>query len=236
MPLIAVSIAAGCSSSSLPAVPGADEVDGGVPAVVPGDAGAAGCDLVLQDCPDGEKCTIIRGAERAIGCVSVAGTRAVGQSCDVAAGIGDDCAPGLYCDASSSPAVCVALCRAEPADSCGPDGVCALTLATAEGEARLCAQACDPVLQDCERNEFACYPSRSGSTCAQIGGGGAAVAEGGACGFANECSPGLACLRVGQSWSCFKVCDPFDLYATDCSAAQLCNRVDDESWGICITE
>jgi len=223
-----------CSSSSLPGVPGG-ESDGGVPAVVGVDAGPERCSLVDQDCAEGEKCTILRDADRTIGCTAVVGHRVAGESCDTSAGAGDDCAPGLYCDASTSPAVCVELCAQEPADTCSAGGVCALSLPVADG-VQMCAQVCDPVAQDCERDGFACYPSRWGPSCAQIGGGGDTVGEGAPCGFANECDPGLACLRVGQAWSCFQICDPFVAYGGGCSVAQLCNRVDDESWGICIDQ
>ena len=238
LPVICAAVfAAACSSSSVPA--GGDAGIGVVSDAALGvDARVTGCDPVTQSgCADGEKCTVVgSGTERVVGCALIAGSREPGDSCDTSAGDGDDCAPGLYCDSSSAPATCVEFCVNEPADSCGAQSVCALGFTVGESDVRICTDVCDPVDQDCERNEFGCYPSRSGPSCAQIGGGSTPVGEGASCGFANECNAGLACLFVSESWSCFKLCDPFAIFDDGCSETQLCNQVDDNSWGICINE
>lgn len=227
---------AACSSSEM-ATADAGLADGGSAATVDGGlAGPGSCDLLEPDsCGPGRKCTVLGGeGERTIGCGDD-GERGLGEICERSTG-GDDCAAGLYCDGSSEPAVCVELCAEEP-DSCAAGTVCALAFEVGDDAARICAELCDPVAQDCDRGGFACYPGRKGPSCATVGGGGDTIGEGGGCQYANECAAGLACLRVGQAsaWTCLRVCDPFAAEGS-CSDTQTCNRIDNEPWGVCITQ
>lgn len=233
IPLIAFGTLLACSTSTVPAADGGPEVDGG--ASSDPDARTEGCELVGQTgCGDGEKCTVVSGDEgRLVGCAQE-GDRLVGESCAPDAGDGDDCEVGAFCDASSTPAVCVQLCEREPSDTCNEGSVCALSFEVGGAAVRMCAPQCDPVSQDCSRSQFACYPSRSGTSCAFIGGGAPPIEEGAFCQYANECAEGLGCLKVGDTWSCMRLCDPFAI-EDGCTATQVCNRVDDESWGVCIS-
>ncbi|MBT8493913.1 MAG: hypothetical protein KJO07_12745 [Deltaproteobacteria bacterium] len=236
MALIAV-LAAACSSSSVAGPDGGPALDGGG-AVDAGNPLVTGCDLLAQvGCQDGQKCTVVgQGSEATVACVDLAGSKGDGEVCDPEAGQGDDCAAGFHCDDTASPAVCVPFCSDEPSDTCGAEALCALSFEIDSTEVRLCADRCDPVAQDCSRDGLGCYPGRSGPSCAVVGGGLDVASEGESCEYANECDQGLACLKVGTfiDWTCFRICDPF-VIEDGCSDLQLCNQVDDESWGICIT-
>jgi hypothetical protein len=237
MAVIAVLLAA-CSSSEVAGPDAGPSTDGGPGMVDAGNPLVTGCDLVAQaGCEDQQKCTVVgEGSERTVACVDVVGTRGAQETCDPSAGLGDDCAAGLYCDDTAEPALCVPFCSDEPTDTCGADALCALSFDIMTTEVQVCADRCDPVGQDCSRTGFGCYPGRDGPSCAFVGGGLDVASEGETCEYANECDLGLACLKVGSfpDWSCFKICDPFAI-DDGCADTQLCNQVDDEGWGICIT-
>ncbi len=238
--IAAVVVSSACSSSEVPQ-PGPSDTEMDVAAEV--DAGglfeAAVCSPSEQvGCEQGEKCTLVKsGGEKELGCSIDDGSRELGEVCDPNAGVGDNCQAGLYCDTSAEPPLCVEFCQQEPMDTCSEGTACSLGFLVDDSEIRLCADRCDPIDQDCARDGFGCYPSRSGPTCAVVGAGGATVGEGESCSYSNECEPGLGCFRVGAdaTWSCFSICDPFGGGAS-CSAEQLCNQVEDESWGLCIDE
>jgi hypothetical protein len=62
----------------------------------------AGCDVVKQDCPQGQKCTVIMtGSGQDVSnfatCLPATGTLGVGDSCTRTAVGMDQCGPGLFC-------------------------------------------------------------------------------------------------------------------------------------------
>ena len=122
------------------------------------DAALAACDVIKQDCPAGQKCTVLQtgtgqNASFASGCIASDANIAAGMPCvrnnDT---VGDDaCAKGLFCtgvgypvDSAGNPVRhCNALCAADA--TCGTGQKCE-TLTDA-GDAGLCVAACDPAVQ-----------------------------------------------------------------------------------------
>jgi hypothetical protein len=226
------------------ATTGHDPVDAGpvvdAQPLLPPDATApVACDPVNQSgCTDALRCTVvgIGDEQRVLTCMGDGGDKAEGESCTPAlVGEVDDCQGGLYCSEFMGN-VCVAFCDDNPADTCSDGRICSLAMDLDDdnkADLKLCAETCDVHSQDCAQNGHACYPSQAGPTCAPAGGGQTPRQEGETCDFANHCGPGLGCLLVGvqSEFRCFEICDP--LQFTSCGD-QVCNRVEDETWGICV--
>ncbi|MFY0534899.1 hypothetical protein [Nannocystis pusilla] len=109
------------------------------------DPGEAQCQADLQDCPDGFKCVLRRGAaDWEFVCLPVQGDNAAGDSCHhdgVIAGT-DDCDEASWCigsfDTTGAPweGLCYPLCVG---DVCGNDQRC-----VSIGALPVCAPVCDP--------------------------------------------------------------------------------------------
>ncbi|MEZ4448265.1 MAG: hypothetical protein R3B09_02215 [Nannocystaceae bacterium] len=165
------------------------------------------CDLWVQDCPEGEKCS----AGSADGGASWSSTRCVpvapdpdevGEPCSVVddgrGGI-DSCVAGAMCrdlDPRTATGVCVALCQGDEVACvedrwacCPPGSWCSLA---SEGILDLCAPGCDPLLLDCAIAGEVCYPADRVFTCRpdQSGDQGAV---GDPCESYNQCGPGTYC-------------------------------------------
>lgn len=139
------------------------------------------CDVWAQDCPEGEKCMPWAsggGAWDATRCSPVADNpNAPGDDCTVegsdVSGI-DDCDATSMCfaiDPETNIGTCVAFCEGSPqAPICAdPDRACSVSN---DGVLILCAETCDPLLQDCSagswphgcysvQGEFLCWPDYS---------------------------------------------------------------------------
>lgn len=124
------------------------------------------CNLFLQDCKAGEKCTAwnMDGGVFPNGtkCVPATGEKEAGEGCTVDGMFGegiDDCAKGSIClDLDNNgTATCVAYCAGSmEAPSC-PEATdeCAFLF---EPTVPLCFPACDPLAQDCNDGD-ACVPN-----------------------------------------------------------------------------
>jgi len=193
-----------------------DGSDGGCNFLCPSETGGCPggscleCDVWVQDCPQGQKCTAWDGGGgfswNATKCEMVTGDGAPGEPCmTVGGGTSgvDDCAKGVMCwnvDLNDM-GTCVGLCTGTPDAPMCPGGLqCAIN---GDGTLNLCLSACEPLLQDCvgtdvcipEGDEFACAPDASGD-------------EGqahDACAAPNECDKGLVCLDTADASS---ACDP----------------------------
>ena len=192
------------------------------------------CDVWVQDCPDGEKCMPWANdggnAWNATKCVPVdPNPKQPGDGCTVqgdgVSGI-DDCDVASMCwnvDPETNTGYCVAFCMGTPeAATCAdPEQSC---LIANDGVLILCLPACDPLLQDCEKNEV-CLPNTAGDgfACVIDASGGMGTA-GVPCEFGNACNPGLVCAGAEFVPGCADAegcCAPYcDL--TDPDAAQTC--------------
>ncbi|NMO15051.1 hypothetical protein, partial [Pyxidicoccus fallax] len=175
---------------------------------------AAECDVVRQDCPQGQRCTYVgQGGATQRRCVE-AGTAEEGAPCTLAANDGgltyDTCQQGLFCKDEpvdgGTGFFCRRLCHAT--SECGEQGECN-TVLRLEGTAELplvCgppSRQCDPFGEDCTA-PLSCYPSTSGPVCAGTG----TRREGEACDFSNQCTPGSACVDTGGGLTCRPLCRP----------------------------
>ncbi|NVJ15293.1 hypothetical protein [Myxococcus sp. AM010] len=174
----------------------------------------AECDVVAQDCAQGQRCTY--AAEHGVTqrrCVAP-GTADEGAPCTLAPTDGgvayDTCRQGLFCreapDGAGSGFTCQRLCHATT--HCGNTSECN-TVLRLEGTDELplvcgpLSTACDPLGDDCEA-PLSCYPSTSGPLCAGSGN----RTEGQSCDFSNQCAPGSACVNAGGGLTCRPLCQP----------------------------
>lgn len=193
-------------------------------AFICGDYPKPGCDVYVQDCPEGQKCApYSTGGGNMwdnVKCVEVTGTDEPGDVCTAELGEtgSDSCIEGAMCwwvDAEGVGA-CVMLCGGEPeAPTCGgPDFYCAISDATI---LNLCLpSSCDPLLQDCDWTNDACYPIDDSFVCAPDASGDQGQAND-PCEFSNVCEPGLMCadaalVGLGCPEGSMGCCTPFCTY------------------------
>ena len=155
------------------------------------------CDILLQDCPEGEKCVpydagVFSNDRR---CVPVQGAGAAGEPCtwDGPVDATDDCDADSVCSTLREvdgvwTGVCAAFCEGTMAEpECDAGSAC---LFANLGQIAMCFDACDPLMQDCDEglgcawtgDDFVCLISYAEDT------------PGEACDFINECQPGSLCL------------------------------------------
>jgi hypothetical protein len=177
------------------------------------------CDVWLQDCPEGAKCTLWANdggsQHNARRCVPVdAEPQAPGEPCvvtgDLYSGV-DNCELGALCwylDSDTQEGECVGLCDGSPeSPTCAEPGtVCALK---GDRLAVLCLPTCDPLAQDCAEGRL-CLPALDSFVC-EVDGWSGAGAYGDPCEYANACDPGLVCLSPEYVPDCMAggCCSPF---------------------------
>ncbi|MBV1859453.1 MAG: hypothetical protein KUG77_13655 [Nannocystaceae bacterium] len=194
------------------------------------------CDILAQDCPDGEKCAPWANdggsSWNATRCVPVARNPGLpGDACTVTgsgvSGI-DTCALASMCwnvDLDTLEGECIAQCTGTWDDVGCPDPTQTCQI-SAEGVLNLCHPSCDPITQaDCDEGQ-GCYPLSESFFCSPdtSGDDGAPF---GACEFVNACDPGTACANPMLSEACPPgvggCCLPWcDLAAPDCPGDLAC--------------
>lgn len=157
------------------------------------------CDLIAQDCPQGEGCYLTGGAAE---CFPAAEDQAsCGEPCDA----GNECAPGQICAGEDK--ACLALCEmsqgcpgtatCEPLSGRSDLGVCVPEVAPS---------ACSVLIQNCP-DERVCYLVDGVQACARQAE--SPVAVGGRCEAANDCEPGLICVGpTANDLRCLQACNP----------------------------
>lgn len=176
------------------------------------DPGEAQCQADLQDCPDGFKCVLRRGAaDWEFVCLPVQGDHQVGDACThdgVLVGT-DDCDESSWCigsfDVTGSPweGLCYPLCVG---DVCQADQRC-----VGIGALPVCAPICDPLLSvGCTSDEACIFREPEGFVCFPQGADGAGIGE--ACETAISCQPGLHCSQrvvgcAADEYCCTDYCD-----------------------------
>ncbi len=188
------------------------------PGVTTGGGGSLECDIVAQDCPEGEKCMpwANDGGPQwnATRCSPIARVPNVhGEPCTVegsgVSGI-DDCELGAVCwqvDPETNEGLCHDLCGAgvscdDAEDSC----------ATIDSFIDLCVQSCDPVAPDCSMEEGCqLYEGSAAFVCQAAG----TTVVGDPCAQPDECVPdalcayglGIGCGKGAGEGCCAEVCD-----------------------------
>ncbi|MDY7229616.1 hypothetical protein [Hyalangium rubrum] len=170
------------------------------------------CDPVRQDCPDGQRCTYVRGDGGTWRECVAEGTADEGAPCQLGAseplGI-DTCKKGLFCtDVALADGgtgfQCARLCH--DTASCAAPRECneVLRLPGTVELPLICgapSQRCDLLAQDCE-SPLSCYPTTDSALCASTGN----LSEGATCEFSNQCARGSACVRTGEGLTCRPIC------------------------------
>jgi hypothetical protein len=188
--------------------------------------GAIECDVLVQDCPRGEKCMPWAndggGTWNATRCSPLDDSPdAPGEPCTVegsgTSGI-DSCALGAMCfdvDPETNEGTCVELCSGTPADpQCDQaDHACFIGN---DGVLPLCLLTCDPLVATCPDGE-ACVPLADGFFC--ITTFGMPGAQGEPCLGAGTCDPGLVCLDGSV--------------VLDCASTECCTAFCDTSGAPC---
>lgn len=165
------------------------------------------CDVLAQDCPEGQKCNPASldgdGIPEATRCVDIAGNAgAPGDDCNwtgqLFSGV-DDCDIGTMCfparleDAvPDGPGFCINLCSgsADAPMCASPDEVCEMAN---DGALPWCLELCDPLANEC-RDGNNCFPIADGRfLCKLIGQPGEYADE---CGISNSCNKGLLCASA----------------------------------------
>ncbi len=168
------------------------------------------CDMVLQDCPSGQKCnavmTHIQDPWRGTVCVDdnrTEGGGLLGDICFNMPGGGDTCGPGSMCvQFGTGEGDCRAFCRPAAEGPACPAGTLCAGL-DGEGRVRLCFDRCHPLLKDCPSEEhlFGCYPEQGGFACLpwRLGGRGRYQDP---CERHLDCAPGHFCAAAEQVPGC----------------------------------
>jgi hypothetical protein len=217
------------------AQPDAGGPDGCMPAVPPAPTqvdAEVQCDLLAQDCKDpcNPKCSFFAleagtsiAAGNFVACGPLAGEGGVDQPCTRPTNVAgyDTCAKGFCCVSSSTPAdastlrVCRPVCAA--AGNCLSGEFCeAMTVPTLPiSQGGICARKCDPWSTACASGDgcvtYLDITNTFQLTCGVTG----SSAAGATCAGGNDCLPGAACWRVGDSGT--SACAPY------CDGTHLCS-------------
>jgi hypothetical protein len=155
------------------------------------------CDVLMQDCPDGEKCAPYSssgGGWDASKCVPVLGDQPPGEPCIYAGAVEstDDCDATSFCwDVNQEgEGICHAFCTGTPDTPECPEG--SSCLISSDSSIFLCIYNCDPTLQDCSEG-LACYWASGGFNCIFTT---QDIPPGEPCGFINDCVAGTSCLTA----------------------------------------
>ncbi len=218
---------------------------------IPPDVTNEPCDPLAQDCFPTHKCVpyaTVEGSTFLDGnkCMPILGDKAWGESCTLSNfnEAQDDCDGLGFCwdlewVQGELQGNCVPFCVGTPQNlTCPPGWGCLFS-----GAIALCAQQCNPLLQDCP-NQYACYWVNDAFQCVLTGSLGQDAEP---CDQVNDCVPGLGCVAQGSVPGCpgnaATCCTPYcELGAPNCPPGRSCVAFFDqgeappgyESLGICI--
>jgi len=177
------------------------------------------CDVLAQDCPEGEKCMPWAddggNSWNALKCTPIDPMpQQPGDACIVEGGSVsgvDNCAKASMCwdiDPETNEGICIGFCTGSDEEDlmCPPGFDCAIL---GGGVLILCIPYCNPLLQDCPGDDL-CLGVDDGFICA-LDASGDMGAYGDPCEFANACDSGLMCLAPEYVKGCQAggCCSPF---------------------------
>ena len=194
------------------------------PFIVPTDTPSLStCSVFEQDCPVGQKCTLVAtiegGGWDAWQCVPVADPPVEpGGACMFEGSPGqglDDCAEGSVClgvDVDEFPGTCIAFCEGSGTrPECADLGSECYT--QADGLIAFCLPRCDPTAPVCP-GDMACYPVQSDWFGCAFDVSGAMGVPGDPCSGLGTCDPGAVCMSAAavpgcmdELGCCSSVCD-----------------------------
>ncbi|MDC0722306.1 hypothetical protein [Nannocystis bainbridge] len=152
------------------------------------------CDIYAQDCPEGQKCTVIGAQWDALACVPLTQfPRQRGEFCGTEDD-GDTCDAGLLCqfDAMVGSQVCQPLCGCSQTNpTCGENERCVLYNSWILPK---CERLCDPLdLSTCGAGEVCIKGQWVNDFFCEVDLSGATGEFGDACDKGNGCDPGYSC-------------------------------------------
>ena len=168
------------------------------------------CDVWVQDCPEGQKCTPwenTRCGWYSTRCVDIAPNPGKpGDPCtvegDIASGV-DTCEKAALCwdvDPDTLTGTCVAMCMGSQEKAQCPDGTSCVI--SESGVLILCLPNCDPLAQDCDAGSLCLEQSPgAGFTCV-LDASGDKGALNDPCAYLNACDAGLACAPPALAAEC----------------------------------
>ena len=192
------------------------------------------CDPALQDCPEGEKCTLWGDSDESYWtgakCVPVdPNPKSTGEVCTATGPVTgiDNCDKGGLCegvDRETLEGKCIEFCQGSDENlECASPGYECTDWNRGLGVA-FCTKGCNPLGDDCQGDEV-CVPSVVGWHCT-FDASNDAGADGDACEFINVCDPGLYCVQGTEVADCNEsgCCTPYcDLNKPDvCPEEQTC--------------
>lgn len=152
------------------------------------------CDIYAQDCPEGQKCTVIGQQWDEVACVPLTQfPRQLGEYCGQE-GDGDTCDTGLLCrwDPLVSSQICQPLCGCSATSpTCSENERCVIYNG---GALPMCERLCDPLdASTCKEGEVCIKGSWVNDFFCRMDVSGATGKLGEACEAANGCDPGYSC-------------------------------------------
>ncbi|NJK33366.1 MAG: ribulose phosphate epimerase [Deltaproteobacteria bacterium] len=182
------------------------------------------CDLITQDCPEGEKCVAYGstgGYWDATKCTPVKGDQKPGEPCvldGIALGTDDCDETGMCVDVEEIDGqllgTCALYCTGTlDTPMCPPGYSCVVN----SGPLAFCYESCDPLLQDCQVG-LACYWANDDFHCVFTT---EDIPTGEPCGYINDCAKGNICLDASLLPECAgsSCCVPYcDLADPDCAS------------------
>lgn len=157
------------------------------------------CDVLEQNCPDGEKCVPTEGFDDNT-CVPAGGDAAAGEPCFGGGGGEDNCDANSWCYAANGgEPTCQPFCTPE-AECEDPDQSCGIFNS---GVIAMCLDNCNPTEVEACVEGSTCAPNAEGEqpfVC--LPGGSNGLGQGDPCNFVNDCSPGLGCFSADYVDGC----------------------------------
>jgi hypothetical protein len=200
--------------------PETDEASTGSP-----DFPAEPCDMLAQDCPEGQKCARWLGFSLHSKCVPVLGDGQPGDPCTMNLQEGtDDCGPDSLCSANGAydepdTGICRPYCTGTLDDLQCPAGHVCIVRELTVTLSTLCERLCDPLASDCEAGlgcyfEFESQQETDGNFLCNSSSGNPPLGQPCPDGYPFACAPGDFCIEeyklptCDRSFCCTTYCDP----------------------------
>ncbi len=194
---------------------------------------AGACDVVLQDCAGGQKCSYQLDGGRGCG---PDGTLVENGACGTS--VAGECVKGTTCvqgalSDGGMGSTCAKFCRTDGNCNGGQRCYVTLNIAGTMEKPLVCAdppRVCDVLKQDCPMTNQGCYVTSAGSACYNSG----TTANGAGCMFANDCVKGSTCASTNGVATCRTLC-AFPSGTPSCGDAGMCRRLTGyEDAGTCL--
>lgn len=197
------------------------------------------CNMLMQDCPAGQKCMTYYGFSALTKCVPVLGDQQVGEPCTYETYEGtDDCDENSGCwdfaepEGETRTGWCREFCSGSVRDPQCSDGFACEAFGDDVANA-FCVPTCDPLQPNCQMG-FGCHYQFTDGIFLCDPAGQAALGEACDSGSDSECVPAAICVldelpNCAGAWCCTKYCD-LQIGDADCAElpGTICDPFTDE--------